>query len=206
MGGVIRRQDLTSKEYLARYKKRPTIRSDALIAMFQQSDAQLLPTVVALETLPRPALVLMQVLSLLDHYRIQEHLLKHNEGHALIDEYPTADRFDDEVIPKLLEQTLLSRDKKTKRVSVHQAIQDVVRQRMDEDEFKISFQIAVVLLNADWEYDRDWAFGHRLVDWKVADIVVPHVTRIATHFQVHKPVLPPASLDLFMSLVTRSST
>ncbi|KAK4141801.1 uncharacterized protein C8A04DRAFT_30646 [Dichotomopilus funicola] len=171
----------------------------------QPSEIPLLPTDLGLDTLSRPASVLMQVLSLLNHGPIPEYLLNHEEGHLLIEEYPPADRLDNEVIPDLFQKRLIRRDEDTKVVSVYPLVRETVRQRMDKDELSTSFQIAVVLLNAHWEYDRYAAFESRVIDWGVAGIVVPHVIRLAKHFQSHEPTLPPASLGLFMSLVTRVS-
>ncbi len=76
---------------------------------------------------------------------------------------------------------------------------------MEKNDLDASFQNAVALLDADWEDDRDWAFGHRLAAWRLADIVIPRVLRLTTRFQLQKPTLTPASLEQFMSLVTRAS-
>jgi len=169
--------------------------------MTQGIYAQTLPTVWALDVLPTPALALLRILSLLDHDRIQESLLKSDEARQFVVTYPLASDFD-EVRPKLSKCSLVSRNKNTMTLSVHHVVQDVARQKMTKEEFADSFQAAVALLASNWKNDRSFAFGHRLKDWEVADTVVPHIWRIAAHFRVQNPTLTVVSLEAFITLVT----
>lgn len=202
--GVIEKKDSTFEEYLKRYEKDTGICGDALLAMKQGSYAQTLTAVWALENLPLKASALLKVMALLENNPIQEALLLHGEGYEIIEAYPSADSYD-EARQILSQASLIRRNKQLKTLSIHHVVQDVARQIMTRDELRDTFEIAVVLVNANWKEERYWAFSHRLSDWEVAEIAVPHVLRLAKHFRVHKPTLKSTLLVTFTSLVTRAS-
>jgi len=197
VAGVINIQGLTLEEALSTYESDlPALRD----GKFTCSEA--LPTAWALMAVLPTALALLRVISLLDRDAIPERLLESDEG--CFEEYPLASEFG--VITTMLNTAnLLSQNKTTKAVSVHRVVRDVTRQMMSADEFVESFQLAITLLASHWNDDRYFAFGHRLEAWEVANIAVPHVSRLVSHFERYTPKLSFPMLETFVTLVTRAS-
>jgi hypothetical protein len=202
--GVIDNKDTTFEEYLTRYEKHVDLPQDTRLAMSQGMYAQILTAVWALKDLPPPASALLKVLDLLDNDPIQESLLRNDVAHEFMAAYPLMNEYDD-VRPVLSRTSLIRRNKITKALSVNNVVQDVQRQMMDKYEIDVTFRTAVALVDADWQHDRTWVFGHRATDWQVADAAVPHVLKLAKHYRFHKLSLEPSSLRRFVSLVTRAS-
>lgn len=121
-----------------------------------------------------------------------------------MDVYPSINDYD-EAIAVLSQASLIRQNKQLKILSIHRLVQDVARQVMGIENIQEAFKVAVALVTAEWKEDRFWAFGHRLSDWQVADLVVSHMSNLAKHYRTHSPTLEPASLSVFMALVTRAS-
>jgi hypothetical protein len=207
IAGVIKSQDLTFEEALTkferalhRYSKTPpilcTVEKNAIESPF--------PTVWALQALPPAGLALLQVISLFDHSPLPQSLLQRDECRHFVHAYPPAAYFNN-IRMMLNKALLLSRHKATKTISIHRVVQDVTRQMMSEDEFVAAFEAAVILLGLYWRQDRHFTFIHGLMNWQIADLAVPHVFKLASHFELHKPDLSLDSLQRFINLVTRSA-
>ncbi|KAK0657992.1 hypothetical protein B0T16DRAFT_453400 [Cercophora newfieldiana] len=210
MAGVIQTHNLTSEEALSKFERAVTRYKTTLSHLGGveegELDSPLLPTVWALHALPPAGVALLQVISLFDHCPIPQSLLERDESRHFVHAYPPAIYFPN-IRTMLNKALLLSRDKVTKAITVHRVVQDTARQIMSEDEFVAAFQGAVVLLSVYWKQDRYASFGHRdgLADWQIADIAVPHVSKLAAHFETYKPELTHGSLQRFINLIIRAS-
>ncbi|KAK4444139.1 hypothetical protein QBC34DRAFT_452128 [Podospora aff. communis PSN243] len=207
IAGVIKSQDLTFEEALTkferalqRYRKKSPILCTAENIMIESP----FPTVWALQALPPAGLALLQVISLFDHTPLPQSLLQRDECRHFVHAYPPAAYFKN-IRMMLNKALLLSRHKASKTISVHRVVQDVTRQMMSKDEFVAAFEAAVILLGLHWRQDRHAIFIRGLMDWQIADVVVPHICKLASHYAVHKPDLSLDSLQRFINLVTRSA-
>ncbi|KAK0631326.1 hypothetical protein B0T14DRAFT_549185 [Immersiella caudata] len=208
IAGVIKSQDLTFEEALTKYERALLryIKVSPIICTVEKNllDSPL-PTVWSLQALPPAGLALLQVISLFDHSPLPQTLLQRDECRHFVHAYPPAAYFNN-IRMMLNKALLLSRHKHTKTASVHRVVQDVTRQMMTKDEFLAAFEAAVILLGLYWRQDRHFAFIHGgLKDWQIADIAVPHISKLASHFETHKPDLTLDSLQRFINLVIRSS-
>jgi hypothetical protein len=208
IAGVIKSQDLTFEEALTKFQRallRYTKLSPILCTVENNAIDSPFPTVWSLQALPPAGLALLQVISLFDHSPLPQSLLRRDECRHFVHAYPPAAYFNN-IRVMLNKALLLSRHKPTKTISVHRVVQDVTRQMMTKDEFVAAFEAAVILLGLYWRQDRHFAFIHGdLKDWQVADIAVPHIYKLASHFETHKPDLTLDSFQRFLNLVIRSS-
>jgi hypothetical protein len=89
MSGIIRRRHLLLEEFEEYYKDNAKRLHEMRLARGQTAYDHTISTVWAIEELPKPAMALLKVLSLLDPDRIPEDLLTHGAKNVKLGDYPT---------------------------------------------------------------------------------------------------------------------
>jgi len=206
VAGIMNSKDLTFAECLKAYEEEAVINATNELNLAQTAGYEhKLTTVWALENLSGTALRLLQVLSLLDPDIVSETILLHSEGHELCAEFPPLSEFVD-VRTELIKASLVKRNRQEKTLAMHRVVQDVVRAKMSAERLKDIFTLAVTLLGLTWVEDREWAFGFRTSEWRIADSMNPHIMGLQTLYERHHPDLEVGSLRDFASLVSRAGT
>lgn len=189
MAGVIARSDLSFVDFLKLYDAERT-RTNLFRLQISQPSADTgyehtIASVWALENLKRGS-VLLEVLGLLDADGIPEFILDNNKASSNISEYPQDDTGYQEARAELLQSSLISRERNTKRIVIHQLIQDAVRGKMSDSRFDKMFSFTFCLVSAVWPYE-DFGFGNELYRFAHCGELYPHVLWLRKLFSRFRP-------------------
>lgn len=175
--------------------------------MDQQASALRLltdPEAEAEASLQGQAFALRQVLLFLAPGGIRGSLLKNcsSEVRQFLSKYPRSRNLQAATECLLRDRNspfLVTQDQKDTTLSIDQAVQDDLRQKLTDKEYSISFQGAVALLASKWHYFESLREHH-------ANDMVSHVRSLMRHFHARKTLnLRAKSLKAFLILVTLTS-
>jgi hypothetical protein len=159
MAGVIARRDLSFSEFLQVYDEESSHKDLFNLQFPYASDRSgyqhTLASVWALETLNESA-TLLDILSLFDSDGIQERILDDHRGDISLSlpGYPRTNAAYQIARTELHKHSLITRDRGTKRITIHRLIQDAARAKMSAERFETVFRAAVTLLSSVWPYEK----------------------------------------------------
>jgi hypothetical protein len=187
MAGVIARRDLSFSEFLRQYQEE-SARYDLFRLQIKDLNdtgySHTIASVWALDGLKKGS-VLLEVLALLDADGIPEYILDESKTrHNLVD-YPQSSLDYQEARAELLQSSLITRERKTKRIVVHRLIQDAARSKMSDERFHKIFVFALCLVSAAWPYE-EFGFGNELYRFERCSELYPHVLwlqKLSTRFR-----------------------
>jgi hypothetical protein len=107
-------------------------------------------TVWAFESLDASAQSLLNVMSLLDPFNIQESVLNAHCLNTKYKLYPSTTEIYITARSNLLKVSLVTRNLQSEQVELHPLVQEVVQARMTEPQILFHFSIAVTLVYASW--------------------------------------------------------
>lgn len=159
MAGIVSRRDLFFSEFLEMYEDEVSHFALHKEQIPQQTSGYEynLATVWAIDSLQGEALILMNVISLLDPDHIEESILLEGSNRVEDEDYPkTLDAFH-RARTKLWETSLVYKDRQNRPLNIHRVVQDTTRTKMSLNQSKAAFQAATALLLAAWpSRDRLW--------------------------------------------------
>ena len=131
MASMIRRRDLTFKEFLDLYEEEDNKR---VLLTDQDKYSHTLSTIWGLEDLSSGSRRLLDVLSLLDPDNIRETLLSKHLPWKPSNDFPSTNLLYIEARKGLIKSSLVKREKEQGQLLLHRLIQDVTRTRMSAEE------------------------------------------------------------------------
>jgi hypothetical protein len=158
MAGVIVRRDLSFLEFLQVYDEESSHKDLFNLHFPYASDGSgyqhTLASVWALETLSEST-TLLDILSLLDSDGIQERVLEDPRGDTSLSlaGYPMTNAAYQVARTELQTRSLITRDRGTKKITMHRLIQDAARAKMSAEKFDTVFRVAVTLLTSVWPFE-----------------------------------------------------
>ncbi|KAK3326193.1 hypothetical protein B0H66DRAFT_600329 [Apodospora peruviana] len=187
VASLIRRRQMTLDEFsqLSRRGLKP-----AGLANYQasQSDGDYqhsIFTVWAFESLDEATKSLLNVMSLMDPFAIQEAILQPQEenAHRLAESVPKPYPIDVGAYvsarSELVKASLISRSLPSRHVELHPLVQEVVQTGMDEEQLRTHFSTAVALIHAAWPSEVvKW--GHETSHRERSGQIVPHGLKLLT--------------------------
>jgi hypothetical protein len=189
MAGIIARRDLSFVEFLVLYDAERT-RTNLFKLQISRPNADTsyehtIASVWALDNLKRGS-VLLEVLALLDPDGIPEYILDNNKASSNFLEYPQDDTGYQESRAELLQSSLISRERNTKKIVIHRLIQDAARAKMSDSRFNKVFSFAFCLVSSVWPYE-DFGFGNELYRFARCGELHPHVLWLRKLFSRFRP-------------------
>lgn len=192
VASLIRRRQMTLDEFsqLSRWGLKP-----AGLANYQasQSDGYYqhsIFTVWAFETLDDATKSLLNVMSLMDPFAIQETILQPQESEnarqllvaSVPSPYPTDVGAYVAARSELVKASLINRSLPSRHVELHPLVQEVVQTGMDEEQLRIHFSTAVALIHAAWPSEMvKW--GHETSHRERSGQIVPHGLKLLALWQ-----------------------
>lgn len=148
MAGIIRRQELTLREFFDLYKDfdEHAALHETKFDSITKSYSHSIATVWAIEKLRPESRKLLEALSFFDSDSIKEELIVElfaGEFSAQKDEYR-------KIRTELLQTSLIKRNKQNTELSIHRLVQDAVRAKIDRNVAATIFDSIVRLLWANW--------------------------------------------------------
>jgi hypothetical protein len=100
--------------------------------------------VESLEAEDKTALLLLSVLAMLDPASVPEEVILRSLGNNEADDYPKTKNSYNDILVKLIERSLVRRNREDRSLSLHRLVQDVARARMSAhiDNYLTAFKIA----------------------------------------------------------------
>ncbi|KAI0101398.1 hypothetical protein GGR51DRAFT_575054 [Nemania sp. FL0031] len=181
---LIRRRQLTISEFSHTYDI--SIQQSGL-ADFQVSQhdggyRQSIFTVWAFESLDKTTQALLNVMSLLDPFHIQEFILTQEIRQSFTSLYPKTKADYTVSRSELLKASLITRSLPTEHVEVHPLVQEVLQAQMGKQQLPEFFSIAVALINKSWSSETvKW--GHETSHREHSALLLPHVLRLLAVFE-----------------------
>lgn len=197
MGGIISHKSMSFSEFLRSYEARESqqellhwtlINSRARPSNYEHNVA----SVWAFDSLGKGAM-LLNVLSMMDPDGIPESLFTVKEAESEIDRPEIANLKADYKLARneLLARSLVTENKREKRLFIHRLVQDVSRARMGPSELRRVFLACVRLLSRSWPFETlTWRHGN--ARWAACEELYPHIQRLKDLF----PEIAP-SVDSF---------
>lgn len=182
MGGIIRRRYMSLEDFLAYYEVNARKLHDTAAPGQRRSYKQTISSVWMLEALSRSATALLQVLSLLESDRIQESLLFRDMNGVELPDYPKSRSAYIDARTELLSSSLVTKDMKNNELRIHRLVQDVVRERLSDEQSHAVYESTIVLVSNSWpfvQFDGRNAMG-RL---ERCELLFPHVEKIRSLFE-----------------------
>jgi hypothetical protein len=87
---------------------------------------------------------------------------------------------------ELLARSLITGNKREKKIFVHRLVQDVARARMPQSDIRIYFTACVELINEIWPFQQ-LTWRHGVARWAKCEELFPHVQRLKTMFPTITP-------------------
>lgn len=164
MAEVIARRDLSFNDFLAFYNAE-RVSTNLFKLQISQPNADTgyehtIASVWALDSLKKGS-VLLKVLALLDADGIPEYILEDNKASHNLSDYPQDTTSYQEARAELLQSSLISRERNTKKIDIHRLIQDTARAKMSDSRFDENFSLTFCLVSAVWPYV-EFGFGNEL--------------------------------------------
>jgi hypothetical protein len=124
---------------------------------------------------------LLNAISMLDPDGIPESLLTSKHGTIDLQSFPQS--LEDYKVARneLLACSLVTGNKKDRKLFIHRLVQDVARARMTEAEFRANFMACVKLICSVWPFEV-FAWRHGVARWTSCEDLFPHVSRLKDLF------------------------
>ncbi|KAH7265628.1 uncharacterized protein BKA55DRAFT_559302 [Fusarium redolens] len=152
MSAIIREHHLTFQDFEDWYQEDARelydLRAGGRWTNYQHTVA----TAWALEHLSDKALALLDVLSLLDPDRIPEEILMDAAKDVKLSNYPAKKHIYFKARTELIHASLIKRNMASNELQIHRLVQQVVRQRMDENRLHDVYSAISILLSSVWPY------------------------------------------------------
>ncbi|KAK0746923.1 hypothetical protein B0T18DRAFT_466404 [Schizothecium vesticola] len=203
VASLIRRRQLTTDEFSEAYG------SDLRQSGLDQPQASQhdggyrhsIFTVWAFESLDETAQALLNLMSLLDPFRIQESILA-GDGVADLPHsaYPRSKVDYLNARSALLKTSIVIRSIPTEHVELHPFVQEVVRTRMSKEELRTYFSVAVALVHASWPSGTvKWI--HAASRRQQIGSLLPHALKLLAEYERSLLATPLSALtcDLFVN-------
>jgi hypothetical protein len=120
---------------------------------------------------------LLNVLSMLDPDGIPENLFEHDGQVTKQPEIDELKRQYKDARRELLARSLVTGNKRDKKLFVHRLVQDVLRNRMSMSEMRQVFLKCVRLVSSKWPFEM-FAWRHGNARWEACEELYPHVQRL----------------------------
>lgn len=150
MANVIRNKHLSLDEFIEYYDHDAKRFQEAPIPGLTKQ--QTIASIWNIESLPPPAVALLQVLSMLDADMIPEDILVTGAPDADLDNFPKDKVGYFEAREALIKSSLISRNIELSFLKLHRLVQDVVRQKLAAEEYRLVYNAAVTLVTAVWPF------------------------------------------------------
>ena len=185
MGSIISHQSISFSEFLRTYEGRG---GQQELLHWPLSDIRPRPTnyensvasIWAFDSLGTGA-TLLNILSMLDPDGIPESLFDHDDTKH---DHPEVDELKNEYVParnELLARSLVTGNKREKKLFIHRLVQDVLRARMSTTEIRQVFLTCVRLVSSKWPFEL-FAWRHGNARWDACEELFPHVSRLKDLF------------------------
>lgn len=197
MGGIISHKSISFSEFLRSYEERES-QQELLQWSLENSRPQPsnyehnVASVWAFDSLGKGAM-LLNILSMLDPDGIPESLFTAKEAENEQDLPEIADLKTDYKLARneLLARSLVTGNKREKKLFIHRLVQDVSRARMGPYELRRVFLACVRLLSRRWPFEM-FAWRHGNARWEACEELFSHIQRLKDLF----PEIAP-SVDSF---------
>lgn len=207
VASLIRRRQMTISEFSEAYSSgiQQSGLRDFQASQYDGDYRQSIFTVWAFESLDKTTQALLNVMSLLDPFRIQEFILTHERLDLPESLYPKTKGDYVNSRYNLLKASLITRSLPTEHVELHPLVQEVMQARMSEEELLIHFSIAVALVYASWPSETvKW--GHETSHREQSGQVLAHALKLRTVYEkslIDKPLIGAAD-DLWIENMKES--
>ncbi|BDD64229.1 hypothetical protein MAP00_009067 [Monascus purpureus] len=183
MAGIISRQQLSFAEFLRVFEEEE-VRSRFFKMQGNPrkrgSYQHTLDTVWALGKLSRAATMLLGVLSFLDPDSIPEYILRDVGSKVDVEDYPKTEAEYNEARTELLQSSLIARDWKTQRITIHRLVQDGARSKMSQERYNLIFYLTVRLLFLAWAFE-EFSYDYTVSTWATNSVLFPHLSQLHRH-------------------------
>ncbi|KAI9701497.1 MAG: hypothetical protein M1836_001553 [Candelina mexicana] len=163
VAALIRRRSMTISEFSQVYKRGA---QEAGLADYQASQHD----------------GLLNVMSLLDSFNLQESLLRVKCVDPQLDLYPGTTEAYVITRPNLLKAPLITRNLQSKQVELHPLVQEVVQARMTKPQIRVRFSTAVRLIHASWPSE-GVKWGHGTSHREQSGRLLSHALRLKTAYE-----------------------
>lgn len=183
MSAIIRQNHLTFKDFEDWYGEDAKGLHYLRVSGMRTSYQHTIGTAWAVEQLSDSALALLNVLSILDPDRIPEEILMDGANELNLLNYPSRKHKYFSARAELIHVSLITRNMATNEIRIHRLVQEVVRQKMDEDSIHTVYAAVAVLMSAVWPYVSG-TDPTRHQAWRVpiAEKYTPHICKIEDLF------------------------
>ena len=181
---ILQRRDMSFEEFLEYYEE-PSFLADVhrtKIGGFKGDSERSLLDVWVFEHLDPAALSLLELLSLMDADRIAESIFLDSKGSPNLENFPLSPLVFEAARTKLLQASLVKRNKETKEMTVYRIIQDSVRARLSAETFAACFKVLLDLLLISWPKG-SMSFSHETSRWGLCGKILPHIERLMSEYR-----------------------
>jgi hypothetical protein len=182
MSAIIRRKHLTLRDFEDWYREDSKALHNLQYKRMQANYQHTVGTAWAVDQLSASTRSLLQVLSVLDPDRIPEELLQ-VVGEVKLPNYPIKKDEYFNARAELINTSFVTKNMAANELRIHRLVQDVVRQRMEENELRTIYAAAALLISAVWPYVSG-SDPTRNQFWRIpiADKYTAHVCRLHALF------------------------
>jgi hypothetical protein len=184
VASLIRRRSMTVSEFFQVYEHgvQETGLAEHQASQYDGHYHHSLFTVWAFESLDASSQSLLNVMSLLDPFNIQEAILLAKFPLSSTNHYP--DTTDAYVTARsnLLKASLVTRNLHSEHVELHPLVQEVVRARMTAPQVFLHFKTAVILVHASWPSE-GVKWGHETSHREQSGQLIPHALKLKEIFE-----------------------
>ncbi|MCJ1293336.1 hypothetical protein MMC34_004890 [Xylographa carneopallida] len=189
IAAIIRRRNLLLAEFLNLYPDETDLYDlQCLRIGSQRGYEHSIASVWALGDLEDRAIALLNVISFLDPECIQEGILTGTfQGIEIVD-YPKTKKEYHQVLPHLLQSSIVHRNASKGELRVHRLVQDVARARMQSSPglSDTVFDTAVQLVSSNFPFITRGSVGraHKIDRWTLCAKLLPHITHLKQVYAV----------------------
>jgi tetratricopeptide (TPR) repeat protein len=182
MAGVIKQRNMTFTQFIEAYNEREK-RQELLSASLDQSVRPYkydhnLASVWALEHLNAQATALLNTFSMFHPDAISDRLYIESVGKIELSGFPQSLPEYKAARTKLLESSIISRNKGRRQLYIHRIVQDVARIRLPKEEFRNTFMACVQLVAELWPFEVFPSWRHGVERWSTCEEFIPHILRL----------------------------
>ncbi|KAL3417613.1 tetratricopeptide repeat domain-containing protein [Phlyctema vagabunda] len=185
IAALIRRHFMTVHEFAQAFAQgaKEAGLSDYQASQYDGSYRYSLFTVWAFDTLDELAQGLLNVMSFLDPFGIQETILMADAEYTKFEQYPIGSAYIT-ARSKLLKASLISRNIHANQVELHPLVREILQARMDHRNLLTHMSTAIGLLRKSWPRE-EVKFGHETSHREQSGRLVTHVLRLKDAYEKH---------------------
>ncbi|KAI1391552.1 uncharacterized protein F4822DRAFT_427403 [Hypoxylon trugodes] len=207
VAALIRRRKMTTAEFSGAYSSgiEQSGLQDYQVSQHDGNYRHSIFTVWAFESLGEKTQALLNVMSLLDPFRIQEFILSRDSLDTSESLYPKTRCDYVNSRSSLLKASLITRSLPTEHVELHPLVQEVLRSRMSGDDLVTSFSVAVTLVHASWPRE-NIKWHHETSHREQSAEMLAHALKLRTVYEksLIDKVLPSRIEDLWIEVLRAS--